>query len=51
MDPEHARILVVEDDAAVRDALERALSFEGYEIETATDGAVALSRLREESAL
>ena len=49
MDPESARILVVEDDSAVRDALERALSFEGYTIDTATDGAVALSRLREES--
>ena len=41
-----ARILVVEDDQAVREALERALSFEGYEIDTATDGAVALSHLR-----
>ena len=47
MDPNRdARILVVEDDAAVRQALERALSFEGYEILTATDGAVALSELR-----
>ena len=42
-----ARILVVEDDAAVRDALQRALSFEGYEVVTATDGAVALSELRD----
>lgn len=42
-------ILVVEDDAAVRDALERALGFEGYTIETATDGAVALSMLRKSS--
>lgn len=40
-------VLVVEDDSAVRDALERALSFEGYNIETATDGAVALSMMRE----
>lgn len=39
-------ILVVEDDAAVRDALERALGFEGYEITTARDGAIALSELR-----
>lgn len=39
-------VLVVEDDSAVRDALERALSFEGYNIETATDGAVALSMMR-----
>lgn len=41
-----ARILVVEDDPAVRQALDRALSYEGYEIATATDGAVALSELR-----
>jgi two-component system, OmpR family, response regulator MprA len=41
-----SRILVVEDDASVRDALERALVFEGYDVETATDGAVALSALR-----
>lgn len=45
-----ARILVVEDDSAVRDALQRALSFEGYTIETATDGAVALSSIREDPA-
>lgn len=49
MEPETRRILVVEDDAAVRDALERALSFEGYAIETATDGAVGLTALRESS--
>ncbi|HSJ72447.1 MAG TPA: response regulator transcription factor [Acidimicrobiia bacterium] len=41
-----SRILVVEDDASVREALQRALSFEGYDIETATDGAVALSSIR-----
>jgi len=40
-------ILVVEDDPAVREALERALGFEGYEIETARDGAIALSMLRD----
>ncbi|MGI9666348.1 MAG: response regulator transcription factor [Acidimicrobiia bacterium] len=40
-------LLVVEDDSSVRDALQRALSFEGYEIDTATDGAVALSMMRE----
>jgi two-component system, OmpR family, response regulator MprA len=37
------RILVVEDDRSVRDALERALSFEGYAMTTARDGAEALS--------
>lgn len=40
-------ILVVEDDAAVREALERALGFEGYVVDSARDGAVALSMLRE----
>jgi two-component system response regulator MprA len=40
-------ILVVEDDHAVRDALERALSFEGYAVDVARDGAVALSMIRE----
>lgn len=39
-------VLIVEDDPGVRDALERALSFEGYSVETARDGAVALSMLR-----
>lgn len=48
MDAGPARILVVEDDVAVRDALQRALSFEGYDVDTATDGAVALSMLRAE---
>ncbi len=37
------RILVVEDDRAVREAVERALSYEGYEVSTARDGAEALS--------
>jgi two-component system response regulator MprA len=46
MTGQESRILIVEDDPAVREALERALGFEGYEIETARDGAVALSMLR-----
>lgn len=50
MQTDSARILVVEDDSAVRDALQRALSFEGYIIDTATDGAVALSNLRQNPA-
>ena len=41
--PEQARILVVEDDGAVRRAVERALTFEGYDVVTARDGAEALS--------
>lgn len=49
MTGQDSRILIVEDDPAVREALERALGFEGYEIETARDGAVALSMLRNHS--
>jgi two-component system response regulator MprA len=36
------RILVVDDDRAVREALERALSLEGYDVELASGGAEAL---------
>ncbi len=32
------RILVVDDDAAVRDSLARTLRFEGYQVDTASDG-------------
>ncbi len=49
MDANDARILVVEDDPAVRDALERALKFEGYTVETARDGGIALSMVREDT--
>ncbi len=42
------KLLIVEDDPAVREALERALSFEGYDVETARDGGVALTALRED---
>ena len=37
------RVLVVEDDGAVRRAVERALTFEGYDVVTARDGAEALA--------
>ena len=37
-----ARILIAEDDRGVRQALERALKFEGYDVVVATDGAEAL---------
>ena len=36
------RILVVDDDAAVRDSLVRTLRFEGYQVDTAHDGQQAL---------
>ena len=47
MNTTDSSILVVEDDHAVRDALERALSFEGYAVDVARDGAVALSMIRD----
>ncbi len=42
------RVLIVEDDPDVRAALTRALSFEGYEVDTATDGGKALAMVDEE---
>jgi two-component system response regulator MprA len=45
--PHNARvkILVVDDERAVRDSLRRALELQGYEVELASDGAEALERL------
>jgi two-component system response regulator MprA len=43
-----ARILVVDDDAAVRDALSRTLRFEGYQVGLAGDGEAALRLVRGE---
>ncbi|MFG2041747.1 response regulator transcription factor [Dactylosporangium sp. NPDC048998] len=40
------RILVVDDDGAVRDSLARTLRFEGYQVDTAHDGAQALAAVR-----
>jgi two-component system response regulator MprA len=44
---ERGRVLVVEDDVQVRDAVSRALRFEGYDVETANDGNDALLRVDE----
>lgn len=38
-----SKILIAEDDRAVRDSLERALRLEGYDVSTASDGAAALA--------
>ncbi len=39
------KVLVVDDERAVRDSLRRALELEGYEVDLAVDGADALLRL------
>ena len=39
------RILVVDDERAVRESLRRALELEGYDVELADDGEEALERL------
>ncbi|MDX6355467.1 MAG: two-component system, OmpR family, response regulator MprA, partial [Streptomyces sp.] len=39
-----ARILIVDDEPAVREALRRTLAFEGYDTELAADGVAALER-------
>jgi two-component system response regulator MprA len=42
------QILVVDDEPAVRDSLERALRLEGYEIALAADGEQALAALEQD---
>ncbi|KAB1504105.1 response regulator transcription factor [Corynebacterium sp. 320] len=42
------KILVVDDDQAVRDSLRRSLSFNGYDVVLATDGEEALAMIEEE---
>jgi two-component system response regulator MprA len=39
------RVLVVEDDRAVRESLRRSLEFNGYDVHLASDGAEALARI------
>lgn len=44
-----ARVLLAEDDRGVRESLERALRYEGFEVVTAADGRQTLDRARSES--
>ncbi len=41
------RVLVVDDDRAIRESLARALELDGYDVELAPDGAAALAIIRE----
>jgi two-component system response regulator MprA len=43
------RVLIADDDRAIRESLERALELEGYDVVTAVDGVEALTRARRES--
>ncbi|HZQ37231.1 MAG TPA: response regulator transcription factor [Dehalococcoidia bacterium] len=45
--PDQPRVLVVDDDARIVASLRRALIYEGYAVETATDGPAALASARE----
>ena len=47
MDTMSGRVLVVDDDRAIRESLALALELDGYEVELASDGAVALAAIRE----
>ena len=40
-------VLIIDDEAAIRESLQTLLEIEGYEVETATDGGEGLTRLAE----
>ena len=44
--PEHPRVLVVDDEASIRDLLAKTLALAEYEVDTAPDAATALNRVR-----
>ena len=44
---EQPHVLVVDDDAKIAAALRRALIYEGYQVEVAPDGHIALARARD----
>ena len=44
--PEHPRVLVVDDEASIRDLLAKTLALAEYEVDTASDASTALSRVR-----
>jgi two-component system response regulator MprA len=48
LDGRTARVLVVDDEPAVRESLTNSLVFEGYEVVAASDGVEALNRVKDE---
>jgi excisionase family DNA binding protein len=50
MRPGRMRILVVDDEASIRELLSKTLALAEYDVDTAPDGATALDRVRENSA-
>jgi excisionase family DNA binding protein len=44
--PRHSRVLVVDDEASIRDLLVKTLALAEYEVDTAADATTALNRLR-----
>jgi two-component system response regulator MprA len=47
--PVRHRVLIVDDDRAIRESLARALELEGYEVDVVVDGVAALARTRREA--
>ncbi len=47
MPSETKKVLVVEDEKDLRDALQTALSYEGFEVETAVDGVDGFNKMHE----
>jgi CheY-like chemotaxis protein len=43
------RVLVADDDRAIRESLARALELEGYDVATVVDGVEALTRVRRDT--
>ena len=48
-DHPHKRVLVVDDEASIRDLLQKTLALAEYEVETAPDAGAALDRLKAQS--
>src|SRR3954453_5169891 len=47
--PVPQRVLIVDDDRAIRESLARALELEGYEVDVVVDGVAALAKTRRET--